>query len=159
MSFLNIIEEEIKKANSNALINKCSESKCSLNLEGYQSKIIIKGEKIRETENTSICDCIIYIIHSNFIISNVELKSKSIHYDNIVNKFENTTKYTEKFIISVNEKDLENIQYFPIILAKRWDSITKRKFQKYLVIFRGKKYKLILRDCGNKLKNIIARYS
>ncbi|MHA1491104.1 MAG: hypothetical protein ACTSRI_15835 [Promethearchaeota archaeon] len=159
MSFLNIIEEEIKKLNSNALIDRCIERNCSLNLKGYQSKIIIKGEKIRETENVSICDCIIYITHKNFIISNVELKSKSSPYDNIVNKFENTPKYTEKFLISINKEELEKSQFFPIILAKRWDSITKRKFQKNIVVFKGKKYKLILRDCGNKLKDIIAKYS
>ena len=159
MAFLNIIEDEVRNVNSNSLKSSCNENNCSLNLQGFSRRLIIKGEEIRDNVNESICDCIIYTSDENFIIGNIELKSKGTPYDQIEKKFENTPKYTERFLVSFNEEELGKYQYFPIVLAKRWDSISKRKFKNCSVRFKGKNYKLILRDCGNRLKDIIIKYT
>ncbi|MBD3200659.1 MAG: hypothetical protein GF316_11635 [Candidatus Lokiarchaeota archaeon] len=157
-TFISCLKKYFESNFTHALRNNCSERNCRLVLDNCRERIIIKGEEIRKNNNESICDNIIFISKNKIIIINVELKSKTIDYGKIINKFRQTPIYTKNFL-NCCKKDFLKYTYIPIILAKSWNVITKRKFKNQKVRFENKNYDLILSDCGIRISIILSKYT
>lgn len=85
----------IEDAFSDAMVVKCEERSCLLDLQDISQRIVIKGEKVCRDK---ICDCIIFLEYSGTIVlCMVELKSKRAHASGIPNKFGNGARIALKF--------------------------------------------------------------
>lgn len=150
MTFKNFIIDNYK----NALVNKCKESNCLLRLDGLNNYFILKGEKI--CSNYRVCDCIIFIIKNNlFIVGLVELKSKTIHADEIREKLINCSKIASDILGKIGYKQF-NLKFIHIVLFK--GGISKSEYKvltKNRLKINGIKHNIVLKKCGVKFIDLI----
>jgi hypothetical protein len=143
----------IKKNHTNATIPRCSEIGCHLRLNGLNNYVVLKGEKI--CKDRKICDCIIFTSDNYITVGIVELKSKTIHSSEIVEKLTNGLKTALDILEECND-DCMRYEFYHIVLCKRWrtaeyEVITHRKIQ-----VKGKRYNIIPKKCGISFSNVIS---
>ena len=146
------LKENIKQQYSEAIIKKCSEHGCSINLRGLPHRIILKGEKIMQS--WKMCDCIIFVFNKSVIAGIVELKSKTIHANEIAEKLGNGLKLTFD-ILSKHQ----NSTIYPIILYKSIRSSEFNVLKRKKISFRGINHDIIHRRCGESFLNIIKEFN
>jgi hypothetical protein len=145
MSFIECIRERF----GNSAIKHCKEKGCNLNLENIRNHIILKGEKI--CRNRKICDCIIFIERNGkIIVVIVELKSRTVHVNEVVEKLQNALQVASEILNSCNSGN-HKVEFILTILAKKWSSKESRE---YVLLI--KKRKAI---CGDKKNCRISRGS
>ena len=142
----------IKDNFANAIISRCSEESCELKLNNLSNYVVLKGEGI--CTDRRMCDCIIFTEGICIIIGIVELKGKTAHANEIVEKLANASEIA----LDILENCSENLKYefYHLVLCKRWRTseymvITNRKIR-----VRGKRYDIIPKSCGVSFSAVIA---
>jgi len=126
----------IKTDFSNAVVASCSERSCKLRLNGLSNRVVLKGE--RTCQDRRICDCIIFIKDRCIIIGIVELKSKTIHSSEIVEKLTNGSEIALNILEECSDKRMK-FDFYHLVLCKRWHT---------------SQYKVIIRGAGSILRRI-----
>lgn len=147
----------IKRNYKDAIISTCHERRCKLDLQKIKSFIILKGEKLIEESEAPICDCIIFIGEKNIEISLVELKSGSPGISGCVEKFKYGIDIAFDILNKCRETQIKYRIYF-IILSGYITTSEYKKLKREKVKFKGKKYSIIRKKCGESLTNILSNY-
>ena len=144
----------IKNIHTNAIISRCYEMGCRLKLNGLNNYIILKGEKM--CIDRKICDCIIFISENYITVGIVELKSKTVHASEIVEKLTNGLKIALNILNECNGNCILN-EFYLIVLHK---SIHISEYQKIIrsrIELEGKKYNIIPKKCGTSFSALISK--
>lgn len=142
----------IKKCYPKAVITHCAEQNCKLDLRGLNNFIILKGEKICITKK--MCDCLLFHEKECIIIGTIELKSKTAHASEIIEKLRNGLEFAIK-ILNECKGSLKNIKFIPVILSRRWDSSEYRVLTNQRIEIHGKKLNILPKRCGTSLVDLI----
>ena len=142
-----------------ARIRRCSESGCKLVLDRLPNRVILKGERL--VQDRKICDCIIFAIYEeakgNLIVGIVELKSKTVDVDSVVKKLTNGSELALN-ILENCQKDLRNLKFYHVILSKGESSSKLKTLKRRKILFRGKRYNIIHKRCGESFWQIVRRF-
>ena len=147
------IIDSIKENFSNSIVKLCSEKKCKLKTYNLKNYVILKGEKV--CKNIKISDCIIFKGNGDLIIGIVELKSKTIHANDILKKLNNGSEIA----LNILKKYSKNLKYeiYHIVLAKRWNSTELETITKRKISIDGKGHKIINGRCGNMFSDLVEK--
>jgi len=149
-----------------AILSSCEENKCALKKpkEWTHDTLILKGEDLaknikNDTEkNIKMCDCIVFVLTNNDTLRVIiaELKSKTVHANELMEKLTNSGKLTMKII---EECKLNNfgMKIRFVVLAKRWDNTEKRVLldKNKTIRIDGEKYNILAKRCGITIEDVI----
>ena len=139
----------VKNRYKNAVIEKCRDSGCGLQINKKGDFVILKGEKI--VPESKICDCIIFRNDKKIIIA--ELKSTSIRVNDVIEKFSNSGKKAREIAADLNNNDTR--MYF-VLLAKKYGSNSSTRLLKDVKVEVGSDlYPIIRGRCGDPLLKLI----
>lgn len=138
-----------------AIVKKCSESNCKLGLKNLSNFIILKGEKL--TTNQKICDCIIYLQEKCVYVVLVELKSRTLHATEIIDKLTNGLIISQEIIKGVG-LNISQIKFIPLLLSLSKNTSEYRVLTSKRIDFQGKKYKILLKKCGIILSEVLQNF-
>lgn len=148
--------KEIVKKQLCAVIRKCEEQGCKLRLNGFKEILLLKGEKINNDKK--MCDCIIFIeeeIYSGSSI--VELKSKTVHVNEVIQKLSNSAE-TALNLWKECSKKINKFELYPIVLAKKWRNSEYKTLTSKKISVGGKKYYIVPGKCGSSLLDLLKRF-
>ena len=151
MSVINCIESDF----INAIIARCSEKGCSLRLNGLSNHVVLKGERI--CKDRRICDCIIFTRDNCIIIGVVELKSKTIHSTEIVEKLTNGSEIALGILEECSDNDMK-FEFYHLVLSKRMPPSEFRVITSEKIIVRGKRYDIVPKKCGISFSALISGF-
>lgn len=138
-----------------AIVGCCSEKNCEFVLKGLNNYVVLKGEKILQDRKS--CDCIIFESSTHFIIGIVELKSKTVHASDILEKLSNSSNSTLKILELCGEVNMD-FDFYLIVLAKKWHPSEFKILSNKRITIKGKKYSIILKRCGISFTQIISMF-
>lgn len=124
-----------------------------MKLNGLNNYIILKGEKV--CAGRKICDFIIFARNDRVIIGIVELKSKTIHANEIKQKLTNGSEIA----LDILEKNCgKQIDYeiYHLVLCKSWHPSEYKAITSRKITLKGKKYFIIPKRCGSRFSEIIS---
>lgn len=148
-----LIKDFIKSNFLDAIICRCFENDCGLQLNALSNYVILKGEKI--SQGCRICDCIVFIFAKEIIIGIVELKSKTVHSSEIKEKLTNGSEIALNILEGCNNNRIK-FEFYHVVLAKRWHSSEYKAVTSKKIMVRGKRYDIIAKKCGESLSTIIS---
>lgn len=148
MRLINCIENNF----TNAIIARCSERGCGLRLNGLNKHVVLKGETL--CKDRRICDCIIFTRDNCIIIGIVELKSKTIHPSEIVEKLTNGSGIALDILEKCSDNHMK-LEFYHLVLCKRWHSSEYRVIISKKIIVTGKRYDIIPKRCGSSFSKLI----
>jgi len=143
----------VKSNFTHALETRCSDKGCELKLFGLKNYIVLKGEDLCQSRR--ICDCIIFKVHSYIIVGIVELKSKTAHSSEVVEKLTNGSNVALDILEKCSDKHMK-FEFYHIVLCKRWTSSEYRVIISRKITVRGKRYNIMLKRCGVSFSEIIS---
>ena len=143
----------IKNNFTNAIISRCSEIGCRLRLNGLSKCVVLKGERI--CQDRKICDCIIFT--EGTIIGIVELKSRTTHSHEIVEKLTNGSEIALNILDECSNNDMK-FEFYHLVLAKKWHSSEYKVITSRKIVVRGKRYHVIPKRCGISFSAIISDF-
>jgi hypothetical protein len=143
--------DNLKTKYQDNLMARCEESNCKLRLNGCGNYLILKGEELLDDQK--ICDCI--VITENIIIGIVELKSKSFHASEIVEKMYNTSIVALN-ILNQHKGCLLKYKLCHMILAKSYGTSEYRVLSTRKLTIAGRRYSILPKRCGVTFSNIIS---
>ncbi|MHA1610160.1 MAG: hypothetical protein ACTSUJ_09220 [Candidatus Njordarchaeales archaeon] len=147
----------IKNKYDHAVIYYCKERGCELKLTGLNEYIILKGEKLCQSEK--VCDCIIFAqkLLEDVTIGLIELKSRTAHFQEIEEKLAGGARLALRILDEISIRRL-NVGLYPIVLAKSW------RIHEYQILINrrikvgGKQYRIIPKKCGSSLLKILQMF-
>ena len=150
--FMSVIDC-IKNNFTNAIVPRCFEMGCMLNLNGLSNHVVLKGETI--CQNRRICDCIIFT--EGIIIGIVELKSRTAHSSEIEEKLTNGSEIALNILDKCSNNDMK-FEFYHLVLAKKWHSSEYKVITSRKIVVRGKRYHVIPKRCGISFSAIISDF-
>jgi hypothetical protein len=142
----------IKNNNSDVIKNHCEDSGCQLKFNGLSKYVILKGDEIHR--NCKMCDCIIFVEQDNrIIIGVVELKSKTIHVNEVKEKLENGSKTAFDIIKECGNKN--KLDFCFLVLHKGINGSTFKLLSKKKIEVNGRKHNILIKSCGFSFLNAI----
>lgn len=145
--------DRIKSDFTNVVVSSCSERGCTLRLDGLSNHVVLKGE--RTCKDRRICDCIIFTRDNCIIIGIVELKSKTIHSSEIVEKLTNGSEMALNILEKCSDISIE-FEFYHLVLCKRWHTSQYKVIISKKIIVRGKRYGIIPKRCGVSFSTVIS---
>ncbi len=154
--------ELIKRDFAHALRPSCSEKGCTLSLQGLGDRVVLKGEEIsqaRQAHKPPMCDCIIFVVDSSIIIGIVELKSKTVDVSQVEKKLVNSSRIALNIVEKYTDNRAE-IEFYHLVLCKRWRHAEHREIKGKRIRVRGKKkgYSIITKRCGISFSEAISEF-
>ena len=140
-------------------LNKCSDHDCYVKLRGIRKHVIFKGEELvceKLGKKKKACDCVIFTVkYGILIVSLVELKSLTIDYGAVQEKFDNTVMAAK---LVLNRCCItKNFQINLILLTKSYykpsNNPRARGFKPKIT----DKNKFFYDQCGTQLNDLIKR--
>ena len=143
----------IKRDFSKGLAKNCSERGCRLRLNGLSNRVILKGEKI--CEDHKVCDFILFVNNNHIIIGIVELKSKTVHPSEVVEKLTNGSEIALNILGKSTNKPI-TVNFYHLVLAKGWRPFEYKVITSKKIIVREQKYHIIPKRCRVFFSTIIS---
>ena len=144
----------IKSKSDDAVTPRCSEGGCELKLDGLKKYIVVKGDKI--CKDRKICDCIIFTEIDNLpTIGVIELKSKTVHANEVVEKLDNGSKIALDILEKCSDNRLK-YEFCHIVLCRRWSSSEYIAIKSRKIAIRGNKCSIIPKRCGVSFSAVIS---
>jgi len=138
-----------------AVMSRCQEAGCELKLSNLTNYIVLKGELLYKDKK--MADCIIFVkCDSKIAVGIIELKSKTVHVKEVIEKLTNSLEVTLKIL-----EDLScNFQYsiYLIVLSKKWDHSEYRIITSKKIKLHGKSYLILPKKCNDSFSLILKRY-
>ena len=149
--------DRIKSDFSHALRRGCSESKCTLKLGGLGEYVVLKGEGLYR--DRKMCDCIIFLAGNSVVIGIVELKSKTAHSTEIIEKLTNSSEAALDILKKCTDSQID-FEFFHIVLCKGWSPSELRKLKNRRIEVRGKgeKFSIVTKRCGVTFSSIVSEF-
>lgn len=147
--------ERIKSDFAHAFRSRCSESGCTLRLDGLSNRVVLKGEELYQ--DRKMCDCIIFIVDDSVIIGIVELKSKTVRTSEVADKLINSSEIALDILEKYADRHMKPI-FRHILLHKGLNDSERRKIERSRINVRGRKYDIITKRCGTSLYMLISDY-
>ena len=147
--------ERIKRDYAYALRSRCSESGCTLRLDRLSNRVVLKGDDI--CQDRKMCDCIIFITNGSATIAIVELKSKTAHTSEILDKLTNSSEIALDILEKYANRHMKPI-LLHILLHKGLDGSERRKMERSRIRVKGEKHDIIRKPCGTSLYKIISEF-
>lgn len=119
--------DRIKSDFSHASRRRCSESGCTLRLDGLSDHVVLKGEEI--CQDRKVCDCIIFVVGSPVVIGIVELKSRTVHSSEIVDKLTNGSEIALDVLEKCIGRQIK-FEFYHLLLSQRLDPAERRKIER-----------------------------
>ena len=141
--------EDIKSAYKTR--TKCKETGCSIKTDGTRC-VIIDAEQ-HHSSDARMCDCIVVVDHTHFIIGACELKSGKYEVHKVKEQLEEGVRLAEKI------RDCHLSEYkckiLPILVGKKPKGTNGILLGRSSVKIDGKKRPIIWRNCGTRMSKII----
>jgi hypothetical protein len=151
----------IERDFAHALRRGCSEKGCRLKLDGLGDHVVLKGEALCQDprERQRMCDCIIFVAGNSVIIGIVELKSKTAHSSEVVDKLTNSSEIALEILRKCVDSNI-SVEFRHILLHKGLDGTERRKMGKQRIRVRGKggKYDIITKRCGISFSTVVSGF-
>lgn len=144
----------IKAKFPHARLAGCKESGCELRLRSLKNHIVLKGEKLCQGRRMS--DCVIFVEGVCLIIGIVELKSKTIHATEVLEKLTNTSDVALNVLGQCRPAASAQV-FYHLVLAKRWRTSEYKVITRRRVMVSGKKYHVIPARCGTSFSAVISK--
>lgn len=147
----------VKNNYMNAVVTRYSEGRCKLKLGSLTNYVVLKGEELRM--NIRICDFVIFSEEKYVIVGVVELKSKSIHAREIMEKLDNGLNIALQILKECADylaPDTE-IKLCPLVLHRGISTQEHRVLKSKKLLVRGRKIDVFLRKCGASFSRIISK--
>jgi|GEM_PF-1339326 len=146
----------VKNNHINAVVTRYSEGRCKLKLGNLTDYVVLKGEEL--CINIKICDFIIFSEEKHVIVGVVELKSKSVHVREIMEKLNNGLNTALQILEECADYLPPNtkIKLCPLVLYRRISTQEHRVLKSKKLIVRGRKIDVFLRKCGASFSRIIS---
>lgn len=145
----------IKGEFAHALRTRCSESSCTLRLDHLSNHVVLNGEEI--CEDRRMCDCVVFVLDDSVTIGVVELKSRTIHTSEVLDKLTNSSEIALAIFEKYSGRRTKPI-FLHILLHKGSDGTERRKLGKTRIKVRGKEYGIITKPCGSFFSTIISKF-
>jgi len=145
--------KSIKSKFTNAVIARCREMGCELKLNGLSNYVILKGERI--CGDRRICDCIIFTRDNCIIIGIVELKSKTIHSSEIIEKLTNGSEIALDILEECSDNRMK-FEFYHLVLCKSWHSSEYKVITSRKIIVKGKRHDILPKRCGVLFSEVIS---
>lgn len=135
-----------------AIVKKCCDTGCKLDLQGLDEVLVLKGEKLFPKQ--TICDCIIFLGENSIIAGVVELKSKTVDVSKVKDQLSCGLRFVKQALERSKTKHCLK-RYFVVVLAKKWRIHERKSLIARKIPFDGKKLMIIPKNCGDKLSDIL----
>ena len=143
----------IKRDFAHALRSRCSENRCTLGLAGLRERVILKGDNIHQDRR--MCDCIVFMVDDSVIVGIVELKGKTVHASEIIDKLANSSEVALKIIEKYAANHIRP-EFYHLVLSLSQRGIELKKIKKGIRV-RGRKHEITSRRCGTSFSDVISK--
>lgn len=146
----------IKNNFARAAVTRCFERGCELKFNGLDKYVVLKGERV--CRDRKMCDCIIFKARGYIIIGIAELKSKTAHSSEIVEKLTNGSEIALDILKEgvIKYKRSLMYQFCHLVLCKKWHTSEYKVISREKITVKGKRYDIILKRCGVSFSEIIS---
>jgi len=145
--------ERIRRRFRSVLRKRCSEKGCELRLHGLTDYVILNGDRL--CQDRKMCDCIIFSESDDLIVGIVELKSRTVHANEVIDKLTNASEIAVGILESANRRRL-SLQMYHLVLAKRWSTSEYEVVRHRRITVRGRRHYVIPKRCGISFPELIA---
>lgn len=135
-----------------AKAKRCCEARCELKLGGIRSLVLLKGELV--LSDRKMCDCILFVVRDGLAVALAELKSKTAHAREIVEKLENASKAALD-ILAGCVPALAKPRLVFLVLAKSWHRSELKVLTGHGVSAGGTRYPVLPKKCGASLSQVL----
>jgi len=135
------------------LRERCSEKGCELRLHGLGDLVILNGDGL--CQDRKMCDCIIFSESDDLIVGIVELKGRTVHASEVIDKLTNASEIAAGILESASRGRL-SFQVYHLVLAKRWSTSEYEVLRHRRITVRGRRYHVIPKRCGISFSEVIA---
>lgn len=136
-----------------AIRKSCNKEGCKLDLSSLSSYeiTVIDADEYAQIRRYSgeICDYFLFFSDERLNASVVEMKSGKADVSKALKQIQEGAKECEKLV------ERYNVEFYPMLLAQSIDTAEIKVLQSQRVQFRGKRYFVIQRKCGSKLRDIL----
>ncbi len=151
-SNLDSIRKHVAEELAHAVRKRCRESGCELRLDDIPSYILLKGEEI--ADDRKMCDGVIFLERDGLNVVLAELKSKTTHASNIVEKLRNGA-VAARGILTDSEVVPSTVDSRFVVLAKRWSRSELKVLTSRRIAIGGRKRPILTKRCGIRLSSIL----
>lgn len=145
----------IRRNLAHAVVTSCSEAGCTLELNGLSDWVALKGERIYTDRR--MCDRIVFAAHNGLSIGIIELKSKTVHADEVVDKLTNGTEAALEISAQWANKQV-SLRIYHLVLAQSWHPSQYKVITTRKITVGGKKYGILPQRCGVSFSQVISRF-
>lgn len=145
--------ERIRRRFRSVLRKRCSERGCELRLHGLTDYVVLNGDRI--CPDRRMCDCIVFSEARDLILGIVELKGRTVHANEVIDKLTNASEVAVAILESANRGHL-SFQMYHLVLAKRWSTSEYAVLKQKRITVRGRRRYIIPKRCGISFCELIA---
>lgn len=146
--------ESISLSYPDAVVKRCDEN-CRINMWSRPKAVILKGERLDETHQQKMCDCVIFRDDSKIIL--VELKNKNIEPRSIHEKLVNGARAALK--IWSDLCDDTPALFFAVAAKSYADHTAYDRIRRDRITIGNHKYAIKTAKCGCNVTEIVKGYS
>jgi hypothetical protein len=104
-----------------------------------------------------MCDRIVFAAHNGLSIGIIELKSKTVHADEVVDKLTNGTEAALEISAQWANKQV-SLRIYHLVLAQSWHPSQYKVITTRKITVGGKKYGILPQRCGVSFSQVISRF-
>ncbi|MCX5637423.1 MAG: hypothetical protein NTX52_06990 [Planctomycetota bacterium] len=124
-----------------------------MRLNHLANRVVLRGESI--CGDRKICDYLVFVADGNIVIGVVELKGKTVHASEAIEKLANGTEIAlQMFDQCTNNRP--KFQIYPLVLAKSWDTSQYEVLTSRTFTVRGVKCRILPKRCGVSFSEVIS---
>jgi len=146
--------ESIRREFAYAVVRRCTEQGCTLKLAGLSDYVVLKGEKLHQ--DRKMPDCIIFEMNGKVVVGIVELKSRTVHVNDVVEKLENGCRSALK-ILQVRLKRSTKPTLLLLVLCKAIHSSEFRLLTSRRIKAGERRLMIQVKDCGFAFASLLGR--
>ncbi|NQT86522.1 hypothetical protein HQ560_07140 [bacterium] len=146
------IRDHVGDELAHAQRKRCREAGCELKLDDIPSYILLKGEEI--ASDRKMCDGVIFLGQKPLRVVLAELKSKTTHASDIVEKLKNGATAAHD-ILAACDIVPSTVDERLIVLAKRWSRSELKVLTSKRIAIDGRKRPILTKRCGIRLSSIL----
>ncbi|MBM4031136.1 MAG: hypothetical protein FJ291_05055 [Planctomycetes bacterium] len=144
------LETHVRVHMQDARAQRCCEAGCELRLEGLPPFILLSGERIAPDQARRMCDCVVFVEQGPIHVALVELKGKTVHADEVVEKLRNSSEAVLGMFRDCSLRVSQRSIHF-LVLARRWSRPQLKVLQSKHVTVAGVKHGILSKRCGFSL--------
>lgn len=134
-----------------AVVDVCEDEGCCLRTDDIPSHVIVKGDCA--VTDRKMCDCIIVVERDPLLVVIAELRSRSVHPDEVIAKLTNATELVRGLLRELRCHEYEIVH---VVLAKKWNRTSEFRVLTNKQVKCGKdRYRVVPKRCNERLSDIL----